>query len=521
LGSPEEYNRYVIELKKGQTVNQEDFLYKLVALHYSRSKLELDRGHFRVRGENIELIPAYSDEILKITLENGSVRQLTTRPLISGKSTELEDYLIYPAKHYLTNPDILSIAEGQIRQDLKIRLEQLNKENKLLEAQRLEQKVNYDLEMIREMGYVNGIENYSRYFDGRLPGEPPWTLVDYFCHRFGKDFLVIIDESHITVPQLRGMYRGDLSRKRTLIDFGFRLPAAIDNRPLKFAEFEERINQTIYVSATPDEWEFQKAGDIVELLVRPTGLVDPEVIIKGAENQIHDLVEEIKKRKEKNQRVLVTTLTKKMAEELAHWLAEPKNTGIPLLVHHLHADVETLERTDILADLRAGKYDVVVGVNLLREGLDLPEVSLVAILDADKQGFLRSKTSLIQTMGRAARNVSGQVIMYADEVSSAMAEAIQEVERRRETQLKYNKLHNITPKSIEKPIRDRIAEKSSKLKAQSSKLADIDLDSLTPGEQKKLIPQLRKQMRQAAANLDFETAAQIRDLILKTSKTSR
>jgi excinuclease ABC subunit B len=521
LGSPEEYNRYVIELKKGQTVNQEDFLYKLVALHYSRSKLELDRGHFRVRGENIELIPAYSDEILKITLENGSVRQLTTRPLISGKPTELESYLIYPAKHYLTNPEILSVAESQIREDLKIRLEQLNKENKLLEAQRLEQKVNYDLEMIREMGYVNGIENYSRYFDGRLPGEPPWTLVDYFCHRFGKDFLVIIDESHITVPQLRGMYRGDLSRKRTLIDFGFRLPAAIDNRPLKFAEFEERINQTIYVSATPDEWEFQKAGDIVELLVRPTGLVDPEVIIKGAENQIHDLVEEIKKRKEKNQRVLVTTLTKKMAEELAHWLAEPKNTGIPLLVHHLHADVETLERTDILADLRAGKYDVVVGVNLLREGLDLPEVSLVAILDADKQGFLRSKTSLIQTMGRAARNVSGQVIMYADEVSSAMAEAIQEVERRRETQLKYNKLHNITPKSIEKPIRDRIAEKSSKLKAQSSKLADIDLDSLTPGEQKKLIPQLRKQMRQAAANLDFETAAQIRDLILKISKTSR
>lgn len=543
LGSPEEYNRYVIELKKGQAVNQEDLLYKLVALHYSRSKLELDRSHFRVRGENIELIPAYADEILKIVIENGIVKDLSTRPLISGKATPLEGYLIYPAKHYLANPDIMAEAEMQIRNDLKIRLEQLKKENKLLEAQRLEQKVNYDLEMIREMGYVNGIENYSRYFDGRLPGEPPWTLVDYFCHRFGKDFLVVIDESHITVPQLRGMYRGDLSRKRVLIDFGFRLPAAIDNRPLKFAEFEERISQTIYVSATPDEWEVGKTREsshlrgevaprlpasggvhlggelsgVVEQLVRPTGLVDPEVIVKPTENQISDLVSEIIKRKQKNERVLVTTLTKKMAEELAHWLAEPKNTGVPLLVHYLHADVETLERTDILADLRAGKYDVVVGVNLLREGLDLPEVSLVAILDADKQGFLRSRTSLIQTMGRAARNISGQVIMYADEVSSAMAEAIQEVERRRETQLEYNKLYNITPKSIEKPIRDRIAERREKIKELKNRFSEIDLDSLTPGEQRKLIPQLRKQMREAAANLDFETAAQIRDLILKVS----
>ena len=517
LGSPEEYKRFVIELKKGQPINQEEFLYQLVALHYSRSRMELDRSHFRIRGENIELIPAYSDEILKIAIENGIIKQITSRPIISGKITELESYLIYPAKHYLTNPDILRTAEEQIKQDLKIRLDQFKKEDKLLEAQRLEQKVNYDLEMIQEMGYVNGIENYSRYFDGRAPGEPPWTLLDYFGHRFGKDFLVVIDESHMTVPQLRGMYRGDLSRKRTLIDFGFRLPAAIDNRPLKFSEFEQRVFQTIYVSATPDEWELQKTNGAVEQLVRPTGLVDPEVKVKPTEGQISDLVAEIIKRKQKNERVLVTTLTKKMAEELAHWLAEPKNTQTPLLVHYLHADVETLERTDILADLRAGKYDVVVGVNLLREGLDLPEVSLVAILDADKQGFLRSKTSLIQTMGRTARNISGQVIMYADEVSTAMRQAIEEVERRRKAQLEYNQKHKITPKTIEKPIRNRIAEKSQKSKAQNLKLKELNLDSLTPGEQKKLIPQLRREMRQAAANLDFETAIQLRDLILKIS----
>jgi len=582
LGSPEEYNRYVIELKKNQPINREDFLDKLVSLHYSRSRMELDRSHFRVRGENIELIPAYADEILKITVENNIIKNLSLRPIfgptqehlrggvalrlsasggahLGGESPQLlEDFLIFPAKHYLTNPDILSTAETQIRQDLKIRLSQFRKENKLLEAQRLEQKVNYDLEMIKEMGYVNGIENYSRYFDGRMPGEPPWTLIDYYKHLFGKDFLVVIDESHMSVPQIRGMYRGDQSRKRTLIDFGFRLPAAIDNRPLKFNEFEERIPQTIYVSATPDEWEIGKAresshlrgvpqaqphlegessdkdtsdGDeattsapprwnsgIIEQLVRPTGLVDPEVVVKPTENQIADLVEEIKKRKAKNERVLVTTLTKKMAEELAHWLAEPKNTNSPLQVHYLHSDIQTLERTDILADLRAGKYDVIVGVNLLREGLDLPEVSLVAILDADKQGFLRSKTALIQTMGRAARNVSGQVIMYADEVSTAMADAISEVERRRKAQLEYNEKHGITPKSIEKPIRDRIAEKSIKhLPGGRMDSWKVDLDGLTPGEQKKLIPQLRKEMRQAAANLDFETAAQVRDLILKIS----
>jgi len=575
LGSPEEYKKYVIELKNGQKIDREDFLYKLVSLHYSRSRMELFRGNFRIRGENIELIPAYEDEILKIVIKNNHIEDLQTRPIfgpakhlpggvapaahLEGEpSRSLKGYLIFPAKHYLTNPDILNVAEGQIREDLKIRLEELKKQNRLLEAHRLEQKVNYDLEMIREMGYVNGIENYSRYFDGRMPGEPPWTLIDYFKHLFNQDYLVIIDESHMTVPQLRGMYRGDLSRKRMLIDFGFRLPSCLDNRPLKFPEFSQRTFQTIYVSATPDEWEINRAREsvqdtdtfevaekitseggpadsagtpprwnngVVEQLVRPTGLVDPEVIVKPTENQIQDLVQEIIKRKQKNERVLVTTLTKKMAEELAHWLADPKNTGSPLQVHYLHSDVETLERTDILADLRSGKYDVVVGVNLLREGLDLPEVSLVAILDADKQGFLRSKTPLIQTMGRASRNVSGQVIMYADEISRAMKEAIEEVERRRKVQLEYNKLHNITPKSIEKPIRDRIAERHDHLRGggivafggKGHLGGEIDLDGLTPGEQKKLIPQLRREMRQAAANLDFETAAQIRDLILKIS----
>lgn len=539
LGSPLEYKRYVIELERGKKIDREDFLYKLVSLFYSKAKFELTRGTFRIRGENVEILPAYSDEILKIVIKNNRIEDLQTRPLLSSSPSysSHESYLIFPAKHYLTNPDIFSQAEKQIRQDLQIRLEELKKQGKNLEAHRLEQRVNYDLEMIRETGYVNGIENYSRYFDGRMPGDPPWTLIDYFDHVFGKNFLVVIDESHMTVPQLRGMYRGDLSRKKMLIDYGFRLPSCLDNRPLKFNEFEQRVFQTIYISATPDEWEIQKAKEsyqksithhpspitnpnpgVVEQLIRPTGLVDPQIIVKPTENQIQDLVGEILKRKQKGQRVLVTTLTKKMAEELAHWLEDPKNTGQKINVHYLHSEVETLDRTDILADLRTGKYDAIVGVNLLREGLDLPEVSLVAILDADKQGFLRSKTSLIQTMGRAARNVFGQVIMYADEISTAMRQAIEEVERRRKVQLEYNKIHNIIPKSVEKPLREKIAENRSKTSSQIHKLENIDLDSLTPGEQKKLIPQLRRQMRQAAAALDFETAAKIRDLILEITR---
>ncbi|MGB9706890.1 MAG: excinuclease ABC subunit UvrB, partial [Microgenomates group bacterium] len=516
IGSPFEYGRYVIEIKKGQKINKEEFLYKLVALHYSRSKFELNRGNFRTRGEVIEILPAYADEILKIEIKGEKAEKLTVRPLFGSGAIEVKNYLIYPAKHYLTNPDILQTAFRQIREDLKIRLEQLEAEGKVLEAHRLEQRVNYDLEMIKEMGYVNGIENYSRYFDGRMPGDPPWTLVDYFRYLYKDNFLVVIDESHITVPQIKGMYRGDLSRKKVLIEHGFRLPSCLDNRPLKAKEFWERVPQVIYMSATPDEWEIKKAkGEIVEQLVRPTGLVDPEVLVRPAEGQIKDLVEEIIRRKSKNQRVLVTTLTKKMAEELAFWLSNPKNTEVPISVHYLHSDVATLERSDILTDLRAGKYDVVVGVNLLREGLDLPEVSLVAILDADKQGFLRSKTSLIQTMGRAARNVAGQVILYADRPSSAMFEAIAEVERRRKAQLEYNQKYGIVPRSVEKPIRERIIKESQKSKVKNQKSEEIDLESLTPGEAKKLIPKLRAEMRKAAAALEFEKAAKIRDLIEK------
>ena len=515
IGSPLEYGRYVLEFQKGQKVKQEDLLYKLVSLHYKRSKFELSRGTFRVRGDHLEILAAYTDEILKVTIEKELIKKLEVRPLFGGEVAEIPQFILYPAKHYLTNPETMENAFKMIREDLKIRLEELNKQKKYLEAHRLEQRVKYDLEMITQTGYVNGIENYSRYFDGRQPGESPWTLVDYYRYLFKDQYLIFIDESHMTIPQIRGMYHGDFSRKRMLIDFGFRLPSCLDNRPLKFAEFLPLMPQAIYVSATPDEWEFEKAkGAVAEQLIRPTGLVDPEVIIRSSEGQVQDLVKEILQRKKKGERVLVTTLTKKMAEELAHWLADVKNTLEPIQVHYLHADVATLERTDILADLRGGKYDVVVGVNLLREGLDLPEVSLVAILDADKQGFLRSKTSLIQTMGRASRNISGQVILYADEISYAMKEAIKEVERRRKFQLGYNRSHGIIPRSIEKPIREKIAQTTGK-KSKKAKFGEIDIEGLTPGEARKLIPQMRREMRQAAAELDFEKATQIRDLIEK------
>jgi excinuclease ABC subunit B len=513
IGSPLEYSRYVMEFKKGQAAKKEDLIFRLVSLYYKRSKFELSRGTFRVRGDTLEVLPAYADEILKVTLENGLIKKLEIRPLFGGQSSGIDHFLLYPAKHYLTDPQTLKESFGQIRQDLKTRLKELNKQKKYLEAHRLEQRVKYDLQMIEQTGYTNGIENYSRYFDGRKEGEMPWTLINYYRHLFGDDFLVIIDESHMTVPQLRGMYQGDLSRKKALIDFGFRLPSCLDNRPLRFNELQPLLPQVVYVSATPDEWELKLSkGNVAEQLIRPTGLIDPQVTIRPSEGQINDLIKEILQRKKEGQRVLVTTLTKKMAEELSRFLENPQNTKEPIRVHYLHADVDTLQRTDILADLRGGKYDVVVGVNLLREGLDLPEVSLVAILDADKQGFLRSKTSLIQTMGRASRHVSGQVILYADQISYAMKQAIEEVERRRKYQLDYNREHHITPRSIEKPIREKIAE-GKKDKKTKFKLEDVELEALTPGEKKKLIPYLRKEMRQAATELDFEKAAEIRDLI--------
>lgn len=516
LGSPQEYNRSVIEVKINQKINPQELLVALIQRYYSRSKLELERGNFRLRGEAIEVFPAYADEILRLEIRNQVIRKISLRSVFSGEEILLEKYQIFPAKHFLTSEELVSTALIQIKKDLDIRLRELKKAGRELEAHRLAQRVKYDMEMIREIGYVNGIENYSRYFEGRNPGDPPWTLIDYFIQSYGEDFLMVIDESHMTVPQIRGMYRGDLSRKKILIDFGFRLPSCLDNRPLKFKEFLRRSPQIIFVSATPDEWEIKQAGHmVIEQLIRPTGIVDPEVIVKPAEDQIADLAREIVKRKEAGERVLVTTLTKRTAEELAYWLSDPKNTGARISVHFLHSDIATLDRSDILADLRLGRYDVIVGVNLLREGLDLPEVSLVAILDADKQGFLRSKTSLIQTMGRAARHRLGKVILYADRLSSAMKEAINEVIRRRQVQIRYNQEHGIIPAGIKKPIRERIIEKSNQDKPLV--IDDKEFEGLTPGEIRRLIPKLKKEMRQAAAALDFERGARLRDLIKKIS----
>lgn len=514
IGSPEQYGNRVLPIRVGQAIDRERFLHSLVSLYYQRSRLQLERGLFFIRGETVEIWPSYADEIIKISWEEGVVRSIARRSVFSQSSTDLDAYFLYPAKHYLADQTILNKAFKQIKQDLKLQLEKLKKTGQLAEANRLNQRVNYDLEMIREMGYVNGIENYSRYFDGRQPGEPPYTLVDYFRHQYHDNFLAVIDESHMTVPQLRGMFQGDSSRKKTLIDFGFRLPSALDNRPLRFEELLPKLPATLYVSATPEQWEINQSHQrVAEQLIRPTGLVDPEVEVRPSEGQIPDLVREIVSRKAKGERVLVTTLTKKMSEELSRYLSDPAKTQAELLVNYLHADISTLDRTDILADLRSGRQDVIVGVNLLREGLDLPEVSLVVILDADKQGFLRSKTSLIQTMGRAARNVGGKVILYADEMSLAMKQALSEVNRRRQTQLEYNRQQGIIPKTIVKPIRDRLVEKTEK-----EEISTLDEESLTPGEAKRILPKLNRQMRALAKNLDFEQAAKIRDKIERIKK---
>lgn len=508
IGSPKEYGHFVLELAPGVKITRESILDRLVALQYERNNYGFTRGTFRVRGDTIDLFPAYEDMGLRMVTNLDKLVQLVKFNPLTGKTIEiLPAVMIYPAKHYMTDPRTYTEVFAKIREDLGKQVALFKSQGKLLEANRLEQRVTYDLEMIQELGYVNGIENYSRYFDGRKPGDPPYTLLDYFDEAVRNDWLLFIDESHMSIPQIRGMYNGDRSRKQTLIDFGFRLPAAIDNRPLRFEEFLRRMPQTVYVSATPDDWErsrAQKTG-IVEQLVRPTGLVDPEVIVRPAEGQIDDLIKEIKTRVDRKERVLVTTLTKRMAEDLSTFL---EKEGIK--VHYLHSDILTLERSDILADLRRGAYDVVVGINLLREGLDLPEVSLVAILDADKEGFLRSRTSLIQTMGRASRHESGEVIMYADRMTDSMKAAIDEVGRRRKTQLAYNTTHGITPESITKPIRDRMVEKKEEAKS-------LELESMTPQDKKKLIAKLTKDMRRASRDLDFETAAKLRDTIASIS----
>lgn len=521
IGSPREYGHFVLELKIGVSINRTSVMERLVQLQYERSDFGFTRGTFRVRGETIDIYPAYDDTGIRIVFSESVIKEISTIDTMTGKKISGSDVVvIYPAKHYMTDPTKYTDVFRQIRNDLDTQVKLFKSQNKILEAHRIAQRVSYDLDMVAEMGYVNGIENYSRYFDGRTPGSAPYSLLDYFAEATGNNqngWLVFVDESHMSIPQIRGMYNGDRSRKQTLIDYGFRLPAALDNRPLRFDEFLQRIPQAVYVSATPDEWEISRAYEssqdaVVEQLVRPTGLVDPEVIVRPASSQVLDITTEIQKSKERGERVLVTTLTKRMAEDLS---AHLETKGI--LVQYLHSDVLTLKRTDILTDLRSGKYDALIGVNLLREGLDLPEVALVAILDADKEGFLRSRISLIQTMGRAARHIHGKVILYADTVTRSMDQAIAEVTRRREIQLKYNQDHHITPESIQKPIRERLVDTVLEeiTNDRNQTIDDRILNKMTPMDKRKLLKNLDRQMREASRDLRFEEAAAIRDMIMK------
>lgn len=546
LGSPKDYALNMLELISGELIGREEVMKRLVDMQYERTRGQLLRGNFRVRGEYVEVWPADKDEVLRIVFGEKEIKDLIwvdsvdlTPLLLTGESEGREKRaVISPAKHFLADVYSQDKAVEEIKKDLAKRSKELKNQGKILEAHRLEQKVNYDLEMLMTMGYVNGIENYSRYFDGRQPGEAPFTLIEYMQHNaeiFGKKkFLTVIDESHITLPQIKGMYRGDEARKETLIEYGFRLPSARDNRPLKYEEFARRIKQAIYVSATPAEWEVNLAGGkVVEQLIRPTGLLEPVIEVRPIEGQVSDLIREIVKRKEKGERVLATTLTKKMAEELADYIKDSERVEekigyklkSPIKVHYLHADVETLDRIDVLDDLRSGEVDVVVGINLLREGLDLPEVSLVAILDADKEGFLRSETSLIQTMGRAARHVEGKAILYADKITDSMRRAMDEVTRRRKIQERYNLKHEIVPKGIIKPMRDKLLKRikvDNKKKKMDvlddygwSSPDDIDVEAMTPSDKLKLSKKLRRLMNEAAKNWEFERAASLRDLIEK------
>ena len=524
LGSPESYHEMVLSLHKGQETDRDAILRRLVAIQYERNDLVLERGTFRVRGDVIEVFPAgYSNKAVRIELFGDEVDRILEFEVLTGKVMgERLHSMIFPASHYVTNREDLEYAMSTIRQEMEEQVKFFKSENKLIEAQRIEQRVNYDLEMIQEMGYCSGIENYSRHLTRRKAGDAPYTLLDYFP----EDFLMVMDESHVTLPQVRAMYAGDRSRKDSLVNNGFRLPSAYDNRPLKFEEFEKRINQIVYVSATPAKYELGQAQQVVQQIIRPTGLLDPEIEIRPLEGQMDDLLGEIHKRTAKNQRVLVTTLTKRMAENLTDYL---KEMGVK--VRYLHSDIATIERAQIIKELRLGKFDVLVGINLLREGLDMPEVSLVAILDADKEGFLRSDTSLIQTIGRAARNAEGQVIMYADVITDSMQRAIDETARRRQVQEAYNQEHGIVPKTIVKPIKDLIdltlvAEESgeykvdidAKAKAAAKKLQRPD-KKLTKKEGEALLKALTKEMQMASRALEFERAAQLRDMIFELQDT--
>ncbi len=506
LGEPEEYRSFALSIERNKCYKRDKLIRRLVDMQYERNDYDFARGRFRIRGDTLEIQPAYEETALRIEFWGDRIERIVKIDPLTGEVLAHGDQVdIYPAKHFVTSHDKLMVAIEDVRIELEARLEQLRNQGKLLEAQRLEARTNYDIEMLREVGYCTGVENYSRHLQRRAPGSAPWTLLDYFP----EDFLLFIDESHMTLPQIRGMYHGDVARKQTLVDYGFRLPSALDNRPLNFEEFNNHFNQVVYVSATPKPYEYEHSQQVVEQLIRPTGLLEPTVEIKPIKGQIDDLIHQIRTRVSEGERCLVTTLTKRMAEELSDYLRE-----MGIKTHYLHSEVETLERVEILRDLRLGVYDVVVGINLLREGLDLPEVSLVAVLDADKEGYLRSEEALIQTMGRAARHVNANVIMYADVVTQSMQKAIEETRRRRRIQEAYNKEHGITPQGIRKAIRD-ITER---VRAVAETRTPYAVTSIPPEEMVQLIRQLESQMRTAAKNLEFEKAAMLRDRIIELRK---
>ena len=509
LGSPRDYREMLLKIEIGEQLEREKILKKLVEIRYERNDIDLSRGKFRVRGDIIDIFPAYEKKAIRIELWGDEVKRISFfDPQTRNVENGLERVYIYPATHYLAPPERLDHILESIRKELEQRLAEFKSQGKLLEAQRLESRTNYDLEMISEVGYCSGIENYSRYFSGRAPGERPFCLIDYFP----DDYLLFIDESHQSLPQLHAMHGGDRSRKDNLVRYGFRLPSAYDNRPLKYSEFESLANQVIYVSATPSPYELRISSQIAEQLIRPTGLVDPKITVKPTIHPVDDLLEEIKKRTEKKQRVLVTTLTKRMAEDLTEYLGD-----LGIKVRYIHSEVKTMDRSKIIRDLRLGEFDVLVGINLLREGLDLPEVSLVAILDADKEGFLRSETSIIQTAGRTSRNVEGEVILYADERTSSIERALKETERRRKIQIDYNRLHNITPTTIRKAILADI-ETYSTDKYEEVMVKDKEAEYIPPSEIPHLVEVLRREMERAAEDLEFEKAAQLRDEIRKLKK---
>jgi len=511
LGSPEQYRDHVINLRVGEELDRNELMRKLVDIQFARNDIDFQRGRFRVRGDVLEIFPASSDSrAIRVEFFGDEIERIREIDALTGEIALETDFVtIYPATHFMTNDDIRSRAVKTIKAELDEQLKRFEAEGKLLEAQRLKQRTEYDLEMIQEMGFTNGIENYSRHMDGRVPGEPPFTLLDFFP----EDFLIVVDESHVTMPQIRGMYKGDRARKETLIDYGFRLPSALDNRPLKLDEVEKHFNEIIYMSATPGDYELERVtpDHIAQQIIRPTGLLDPTIEVRPVMGQIDDLLGEINERVARDERVFVTTLTKKMAEDLSDYLED-----VGVKVKYLHSDIKTLERTEIIRDLRLGKFDVLVGINLLREGIDVPEVSLVAILDADKEGFLRNERSLIQTIGRAARNQNGHVLMYADKTTGSMQAAIDETQRRREIQMAYNEEHGITPQTIIKPIRENIqVTRSVESGNKSESFTQVAFQDMAKADQEATLENLEEQMRAAAKRLDFEEAASLRDTVME------